>query len=71
MTAIILGTAETALSELGKGVPERIIVDTGGGRIIILGAGPKALVAAMIKPDTDLALIEMEKVADKIRLLLL
>jgi predicted regulator of Ras-like GTPase activity (Roadblock/LC7/MglB family) len=70
MMAIILGAAETALCELGKGIPERIIVDTGDGKIIILGAGPKALVAAMIKSDTDLALNVMEKVADKIKLLL-
>jgi predicted regulator of Ras-like GTPase activity (Roadblock/LC7/MglB family) len=70
MTAIILGAAETALYELGKGLPVRIIVDIRDCRIIILGAGPKALVAAMIKPDTSLALIEIEKAADKIRSLI-
>lgn len=69
MIAIVLGAAETALSELGKGLPERIIVDTQDGRIVIMGAGSEALVAALIKPDPD-ALVEMEMVADKIRTLL-
>src|SRR5659263_201829 len=69
MSATMVGAAETATMELGKGIPDRIIVESGNGRIIGTGAGPKALLLVMTRPDAGLGLvlIEMAKVSEKIR----
>ncbi|MDI6902655.1 MAG: roadblock/LC7 domain-containing protein [Methanocellales archaeon] len=72
MSATMLGAAETATSELKKGVPDRIIVESKEGKLIAAGAGPKALLVVMSNPGAGLGLIllEMEKTADKIKRLL-
>ena|SRR3990170_1046120 len=69
MSATMMGAAETATTELGKGVPERIIVESKTGRIIGTGAGPKALLLVMTKPDAGLGLvlIEMAKGSEQIK----
>ncbi len=60
MSATMLGAAETATTELGKGIPERIIVESMNGKIIAMGAGPKALLILMTEPDASLGLILIE-----------
>jgi predicted regulator of Ras-like GTPase activity (Roadblock/LC7/MglB family) len=69
MSATMIGAAETATMELGKGIPERIIVESKTGKIIGTGAGPKALLLVMTKPDASLGLvlIEMTKASEQIR----
>ena len=69
MSATMIGAAETATMELGKGIPERIIVESKTGRIIGTGAGPKALLLVMTKPDASLGLvlIEMTKASEQIK----
>lgn len=69
MSATMIGAAETATTELGKGIPERIIVETKTGKIIGTGAGPKALLIVMTKPDVNLGLIliEMTKTSKQIK----
>ncbi len=69
MSATMIGAAETATTELGKCIPERIIVESSTGRIIGTGAGPKALLLVMTKPDASLGLvlIEMAKTSEKIK----
>ena len=69
MSATMIGAAETATTELGKGIPERIIVESRTGRIIGTGAGPKALLLVMTKPDASLGLvlIEMTKASERIK----
>lgn len=71
VTATIIGAAEAALSEVGKNEPKRIIIDVEKGRIIMIGAGPKTLLSAVIKPDVEieLAFAEIEKIANKIKLI--
>ncbi len=72
MTATMLGAAETASSELGKGIPERVIVECKEGKIIACGAGAKALLVLMTNPRASLGLVlfEMEKASEKIKDLL-
>ena len=72
MSATMIGAAETATTELGKGIPERIIVETKSGKIIGTGAGPKALLLVMTKPDANLGLIlvEMTRASDQIKAIL-
>ena len=69
MSATMLGAAETATTELGKGIPERIIVESKNGRIIATGAGSKALLLVMTEPDAGLGLIliEITKASEKIK----
>jgi len=69
MSATMIGAAETATTELGKGIPDRIIVESKTGRIIGTGAGPKALLLVMTKPDASLGLvlIEMAKASQQIK----
>lgn len=69
MVATILGAAETATSELGKGLPNRIIVEAPQGKLVIMGAGPKTLVAVVAKPGAGLGLIilAVEKAAEKVK----
>ncbi len=72
MTATMLGAAETATSELGKGIPDRVIVEGREGKIIATGAGPKALLVVMTNPRANLGLVllEMGKASEKIKELL-
>jgi predicted regulator of Ras-like GTPase activity (Roadblock/LC7/MglB family) len=69
MSATMLGAAETATTELGQGVPHRVIVESERGRLIAVGAGPKALVMAIVNTDTGLGLIllELDKAAEKLK----
>jgi predicted regulator of Ras-like GTPase activity (Roadblock/LC7/MglB family) len=69
MSATMLGAAETATTELGQGVPHRVIVESDRGRLIAVGAGPKALLMAIVNTDTGLGLIllELDKAAEKLK----
>ncbi|MCZ7357634.1 MAG: roadblock/LC7 domain-containing protein [Candidatus Methanoperedens sp.] len=69
MSATMLGAAETATTELGQGVPHRVIVESERGRLIAVGAGPKALLMAIVNTDTGLGLIllELDKAAEKLK----
>ncbi len=69
MSATMIGAAETATTELGKGIPDRIIVESKHGRIIGTGAGSKALLLVMTRPDAGLGLvrIEMTKASERIK----
>lgn len=72
MSATMLGAAETATAELGKGIPYRVIVETERGRLIAVGAGPKALLVVLVDSETGLGLVllELEKSAQKLKELL-
>ena len=69
MSATMLGAAETATTELGKGIPERIIVESDDGKIIATGAGTKAILLVMTEPDASLGLIliEVAKASEKVK----
>ncbi|MDF1533312.1 MAG: roadblock/LC7 domain-containing protein [Methanosarcinaceae archaeon] len=69
MSATMLGAAENSTAELGKGIPDRIIVESDHGKLVAMGAGPKALIVILTEPDAGLGLIlvELEKAAEKIK----
>ncbi len=73
MSATMFGAAETATTELGKGMPSRVIVESEHGRLIAVGAGPKALLTVLVDLDTGMGLIcmELEKSAKKLKELLI
>ena len=68
MSAAMTGAAETATSELKRGNPDQIIVDSKLGSIIALGAGKKAILVCLIKPKSNLGLVllNMNKAGKKI-----
>lgn len=72
MSATLLGSAEHAVAELGKGVPERVIVETPSGKMVAVGAGPDALLLVIANTDVGfgLLLLEVEKAAEKIKKIL-
>ncbi|MEA1944770.1 MAG: roadblock/LC7 domain-containing protein [Euryarchaeota archaeon] len=72
MSATMLGAAETATSELGKGIPNRVIVETDDGKLVCMGAGPKALVVVLTAPEAGLGLVlvELAKASERIKKLI-
>jgi predicted regulator of Ras-like GTPase activity (Roadblock/LC7/MglB family) len=64
----MIGAAETAASELGKGIPERIIVESKNGMIIGTGAGDKAFLIVMTQNGSNIDNIikETAKASEKI-----
>ncbi len=60
MAATMLGAAEITSEGLGQGVPDRMIVESRYGRLIVMGAGKKMLLAAMTEPDTNLGMVLAE-----------
>ena len=69
MSAAIMGSAETAATELGMGIPDKIIIESEKGKIIGMGAGPIALLFVMTRPDASLGLVlnEMKDASEKIK----
>jgi predicted regulator of Ras-like GTPase activity (Roadblock/LC7/MglB family) len=72
MSATMLGAAETATTQVEKGLPTRVIVESEYGRLIIVGAGPKALlvILANLNSSLGLILIELDKSAKALKELL-
>ncbi len=48
MYAAMLGAAEEATSELRLGVPRRVVMEVGDKKLVAVGAGPRALVIALV-----------------------
>jgi predicted regulator of Ras-like GTPase activity (Roadblock/LC7/MglB family) len=68
-SSAMLRIADAAISKMGWECPERIVVDYSNERLIAIRAGPKALVAVLTGPDTNLDPIQskLEKAAEKVR----
>lgn len=71
MSATMSGAAGTATAELRKGIPNRIIVETGQGRLITIGARPKALLIVTSDFVLGLILLRLEKAAEYLKELLI
>ena len=69
MSATMTGAAETAVQELKKSSPDRVIVESKNTKLITTGAGEQAILACIVNPDAKLGLIlmEMKKSADNIQ----
>jgi hypothetical protein len=57
MSASMVGSAETAITEVKAGTTARVIVETDNSKMIALGAGAKALLVVLTKRDVPLGLI--------------
>ena len=69
MSATMFGAAEKAATELGIDLPDRIVIESKNGKLIGTGAGPKALLLVMTKPNINLGLVlvEIQKASEKIK----
>lgn len=72
MTAALVGTAETSVSELKLGEFEQVIVESGEGKLVATGAGNMAIIACLVSKNANLGLvlISMEKSSKKVAELL-
>ena len=71
MCATLLGAASTANSELKVGTPQHVIVESEDAKMVVAGAGRKALLVAVInrKSDERLAMKKLDEIAETLKLL--
>ena len=65
----VTAAAETALVEMGRGAVDRIVLSAKDGQVIIVPAGPKAVLGTLVRreaPNLGLILMEMETISKKI-----
>jgi len=71
MCATLLGAASTAHSELRIGTPNHVLVESEDAKMVVVGAGRKTLIVAVVgrKGDATLALKKLDELADTIKLI--
>jgi len=69
MSATMLGAAETATIHVEMGIPTRVIVESDNGKLIVVGAGSKALLILLANKNSGLGLVllELDKSAQKLK----
>lgn len=73
MSATMFGSAETSMTELAMKSPKKVLTETDDeDKLIVIGAGPKALlmVTAAGEVGPGLIILQMEKAAKKIKAIL-
>jgi predicted regulator of Ras-like GTPase activity (Roadblock/LC7/MglB family) len=71
MCATLLGAASTANSELRVGTPLHVVVESEDAKMIVVGAGRKALIVTVIgkKSDANVALKKLDEIADTLKMI--
>jgi len=71
MCATLIGAASTANSELRVGTPLSVLVESEDAKMVVVGAGRKALVVTVLPTRADAAAAKREllKLADTIKLI--
>lgn len=71
MCATLLGAASTAHSELRVGTPVHVIVESEDAKMVVVGAGRKALIVTVVgrKGDAAVALKKLDELADTIKMI--
>ena len=69
MSATMLGAAETAMMELARDPPERVLVETKTSRMVILGASVETLLVILCRHNANLGLlfIQAQEAAEKVK----
>jgi len=69
LCSTIMGAAEAASGQMTTGGVSQISVKTEKGTIVLLPAGPKAILTALTEPEAQLGLIffEMETIAHEVK----
>lgn len=58
MAAAMLGAAEAALLQIGRGTPHRMIVDSSDSRLLVQGLTAELLLVVIAQPSTNLSSLE-------------
>lgn len=66
LSATLLGASEVIYSSVGKPAPNRIVVESEDGILVVSGLGQKAFVVAMFQKSTPEMLKGMEEVGSAI-----
>jgi uncharacterized protein len=68
LCSTIMGAAEAASSQMTTGIVSQISVKTEKGTIVLIPAGPKAILTVLTEPEAQLGLIfvEMESIAETV-----
>ncbi len=71
MCATLLGAASTAHSELRISTPQHVMVEGEDAKMILVGAGRKALIVSVIgrKGDSNAALKKLNELAETIKMI--
>lgn len=71
MCATLLGAASTAHSELRVSTPVHVLVESEDAKMVVVGAGRKALIVAVVgkKGDAGIALKKLDELADTIKMI--
>jgi predicted regulator of Ras-like GTPase activity (Roadblock/LC7/MglB family) len=71
MCATLLGAASTANSELRIGTPIHVTVETEDAKMLVVGAGRKALVVTVVgrKGDANLAVKKLDEIAEALKMI--
>lgn len=71
MCATLLGAASTANSELRVGIPQHVIVESEDAKMVVVGAGRKALIVAVLSKKADLAsaIKKLDEMAETIKMI--
>ncbi|MBS7248747.1 MAG: roadblock/LC7 domain-containing protein [Candidatus Jordarchaeales archaeon] len=72
ITAAILSLGERAVQEFEKGLVDEVYVKGSGGYILVMGAGPNAVITVSASKDANLGVVRlyMKRAAEKIAELL-
>ncbi|WP_424357823.1 roadblock/LC7 domain-containing protein [Methanocella sp. MCL-LM] len=60
MSAVMLSAAETAYLEIGQAMPDRLIVETDEGKLIITGAGERSMLVALADAKAGIGHLTVE-----------
>lgn len=71
MCATLLGAASTANSELRVGIPLHVVVESEDAKMIVVGAGRKALIVTVIgrKSDANIALKKLDELSETLKMI--
>ncbi|MGA9138938.1 MAG: roadblock/LC7 domain-containing protein [Methanocella sp.] len=69
MSAIMLGAAETAALEINTSAPDRIIVETDQGKLVVSGAGERMMLVLLADAQAGLGhvIVEMSRAVTRIK----
>lgn len=69
LAAIMFSAAETATLEMNEATPDRLIVETDEGRLVVAGAGERMMLVALTEAKAGLGhtIVEMSRAAGRLK----
>jgi uncharacterized protein len=69
MAAIMFSAAETAALEMNEATPDRLIVETDEGRLVVAGAGERMMVVALTDAKAGLGhvIVELSRAVTRLK----